>query len=103
VHFLVNANGKWRGLATRGEGGKDIHYRPEIEVDARKYEDSWTVEMLLPWKAIECQKHPQEGDSWRFNLCRTRNQGGSPRERSWCPTGGSYDQPNKFGLLIFTE
>ena len=114
-----------RGMKTavRVDGTLDVRALgdPDQQVDADR---GYTVELALPWKAIEPFPSwkkgvahrpvpPRPGDRWRLGLFRTeiaRPAGVAAKEaraaceyQAWAPTAeASFHVPRRFGVLEFT-
>ncbi|HIE52743.1 MAG TPA: hypothetical protein EYP85_13395 [Armatimonadetes bacterium] len=91
-HFMVNpANVFWDSI-NRGQQ-EDRSYDPEWQHAARVEKEAWTVEMAIPWAALEIR--PQPGLRLRVNVCRQRRQG---RELScWSPMVSGFLEAEHFG------
>jgi hypothetical protein len=96
-----------------------VHVRGTLN-DAADKDESWTVEMAFPWKALSRYAHrpapPREGDQWRVNFSRvewlTELIEGSyrkvPDKREdnwvWSPQGIiDMHRPEKWGYVQFTQ
>lgn len=99
--FAVNAGGStWDGFhpdAATSDPDWSAEWRSAVAVG----EDGWAVEIAIPFGAIGVEDL-DEGDSWRFNVHRTRRSTAQPDEyQALSPTLGGYHQPNMFGELTF--
>ncbi|MCB0841560.1 MAG: carbohydrate-binding family 9-like protein, partial [Bacteroidetes bacterium] len=73
-------------------------------VNKRKDEDqSWTVEMAIPFKEIAKDFHPDQlaEAAWRINFYRLNQDESVFKYLAWSPTQGTFHQPGKFGWVIF--
>jgi hypothetical protein len=75
---------------------------PGWQAKTSRSEAGWVVEMSIPLASLG---QPQAGDVWLFDACRTRpaRPQAPPEHSSWAPTEGSFHQPAKWGLLLFTD
>ena len=94
--FAVNPHGVfWDGA--HGEL-LDTGYNPGWTCAAHIGPDFWSVEIAVPWAALDMQA-PGPGAQFRANLCRERNRG---RELSaWSPTIRLFLEPEHFGTWVF--
>ena len=87
--------------------------------DPRGLDDSWTVELAIPWKSLEGRAHrpspPRDGDQWRVNFSRVewehRIEGNAykkvPRQPEanwvWSPQGAiDMHRPERWGYVQFS-
>ena len=98
-HFMVNPGGGYWDSLKGGEGlPEDMTYDPEWRKGAHVGTDSWSVEMAIPWAALDMGV-PDGKTSLRANICRSRTQNG---ERSmWSPSRKSFVEPARFGVWRF--
>ena len=68
-------------------------YRSEIEIG----EDSWALEMAIPWSDLALEEGPEPGDVWGLNIGRHRQQNEIP-QMLWA--GNLYDA-KRYGNLKF--
>ena len=96
-HFMVNPrNVRWDGL--QKAGGVDKSYDPEWQHAVRVGPKAWTVEMAIPWAAMD-MKAPQPGAVLRANVCRQRRWA---RELSaWSPMVKGFLEHELYGTWVF--
>lgn len=100
--FLVNADGLGLALAHRGDTGRDASWQPRWQRAGQRHGDAWSVEVTIPWAALDLPQPPAAGDVWLADFFRERYTGA--RENSgWAPTGGVFAQPHLFGRLVFVD
>ncbi len=68
-------------------------YKSAIKIN----NDSWVIEMEIPWSDIDLKTPPVSRDKWGFNIGRHRPHGMN-KEMRWA--GGLYN-PQKYGVLVF--
>ncbi len=68
-------------------------WQPDVIASARIADDAWTGEIALPMADLGII-----GTDFGINFCRERKAGGGNDLSCWSPTGGSFNQPGKFGL-----
>ncbi len=94
-HLIVNAAGVTQDNLPPERG---VAY--EWQAAAARDSDGWTVEARIPFSDLDAAA-PQDGDTWRLNICRSR----LPRseQSAWSPTlkPSDFHVPDRFGLLIF--
>ena len=88
--------------------------------DPTGLDESWTVEMAIPWKALEPRAHrpspPRDGDQWRVNFSRVewehmiedkayKKVPNKPEANwVWSPQGAvDMHRPEKWGYVQFSE
>jgi hypothetical protein len=88
--------------------------------DPSGVDESWTVELAIPWKALESRAHrpspPRDGDQWRINFSRVEweqtNDGKTytkvPKRPEdnwvWSPQGViDMHRPSRWGFVQFSE
>ncbi len=88
--------------------------------DPEGLDESWTVELAIPWKALEARAHrpspPRDGDQWRVNFSRVEwehlIEGGSykkvPKKPEanwvWSPQGAiDMHRPERWGYVQFSN
>ena len=91
-HFIVNPLGTQFDELVR-----DARWNADWQATARRGEQSWAVDLTLPWAALGAT--PKLGDIWRFNLCRSRRP--EPELSAWSPTAQGFHEPARFGELRF--
>ncbi len=99
--FAVNAGGsEWEGYHPDAETTHPDWNLPwDSAVAIGK--DGWTVEIAVPLASVEVQDIAK-GDTWRFNVHRTRRSTADPDEyQALSPTLGGFHQPNMFATLNF--
>ena len=82
----------------KGEQDADTTWNGDYRVQAQKNEDSWEIEVAIPFKALGSAT-PQPGDEWRINFRRKEIALGSSADWQY-PI--SYDA-NLFGKLVFSK
>ncbi|MFK7923232.1 MAG: carbohydrate-binding family 9-like protein [Bacteroidia bacterium] len=85
---------------------KDFHTAVSVDGtlnQAGDIDQSWTVEMAVPWAEIVPDYDPSqlEKANWRINLYRINVDQEQKLYQAWSPTQGSFHQPQKFGHIIF--
>lgn len=70
------------------------------------HDAGWTAEMAIPFAALDDagNRPPQEGDSWRVNLCRTEFAPEGAYYLTWSPTltpKPDFHVPSHFGVVRF--
>lgn len=100
--FLVNADGAGLPLAHRGDTGRDSTWQPVWRRAGARDRGGWTVEVTVPWEALDIPQPPGAGDVWLVDFFRERYTG-SPENSAWAPTGGLFAQPHLFGRMVFVE
>jgi sialate O-acetylesterase len=104
-HLVSNAEGaQYDGMGGPGCGAfGDPKWNGEWQAIARKDAESYTVEFVIPYKALGVSA-PAPGTTWVLNICRNRHPRG-PGEKlelsSWSQTAGVYHTPSRFGVLLF--
>ncbi len=95
-HFAINpANAVWDGLHV---DVVQTEYNPEWQHGAQRGPDFWTVEIAIPWKALNMAA-PEAGSRIRINLCRERY---TEREWTlWSQTVYHFLEPEHFGTFTF--
>ncbi len=101
AQFAVSAGGStWDGFHADAQT-TDLEWSPEWDSAVNVRDDGWTVEIAVPLASID-MADIAEGDSWRFNLHRTRRSTARPNEyQALSPTLGGFHQPGMFGTLNF--
>jgi hypothetical protein len=99
--FAVNAAGStWEGYHPDAETTHP-DWSPPWDSAVELGEDAWTVEIAVPLESIGVESL-SAGDSWRFNVHRTRRSTTDRDEyQALSPTLGGYHQPSMFGVLNF--
>ncbi len=97
-HYIVNTLG-----TIRVERGGQPGWGWRAEAAARVSKNEWTAEVAVPFADYE--RPPGPGDRWLANFNRTRQaKPGSPAEyQCWSCTYGSFEQPDRFGELVFGD
>ncbi|MBI2302007.1 MAG: DUF4091 domain-containing protein [Armatimonadetes bacterium] len=96
MHFLVDILGQRHDLL----GSDSYGFNPVWTVKVAEGNDQWSVEMAIPFSSLGVAT-PQSGDAWYGNLCRERKA--VIELSAWQATGGSFDAPGRFGLLVFAD
>ena len=103
--FEVAPTGEWIDLAltVRPQGREtDWHFRSHMTVAARLHQDSISLAMRVPWKALS--RTPRAGDRWRSNLFRCVGRDPTRGYLAWQPTHTpqpNFHVPDKFGWIVF--
>lgn len=86
--------------------------------DPSDEDESWTVELALPWSVLAeaAPNGPEDGDQWRMNLTRMQwpatvvdgkyVQDSTDNDAwSWSPQGGSgnFHKPERWGIVEFSD
>ena len=83
---------------------KDFAWHCEgLKTVTTRCENSWTVEMTIPFASLGPDAFPTAGKCWRVNFFRIDRPKNSPWELSaWSPTGKPlFHVQEKFGFLEF--
>jgi hypothetical protein len=100
AQFAINVGGStWDGLHADAQT-TDIQWSPQWQSAVELGEAGWSVEMAVPLEALGVDAIA-EGDSWRFNVHRTRRASQPNEYQALSPTLGGYHLPNMFGILNF--
>jgi len=79
--------------------------------DQKGKDKGWICEVAIPFASVaftapSMKFPPDDGDSWRMNVCRTENiRGEKPSQEavSWNRTDGrGFNAPDKFGRILFS-
>jgi len=100
--FLVNAEGMGLNLAHRGDTGRDPTWQPVWHRAGSRGETAWSVEVTIPWAALDVRQPPAAGDVWLVDFFRERYTG-EQENSAWAPTGGVFAQPHLFGRMVFVD
>ncbi len=68
-------------------------------------EKVWTAEISIPFKDLGVST-PRDGEVWRVNFTRdiiSREREDVPRWTTWAGVEGEFNDPERFGYLIFRE
>ena len=65
---------------------------------AKQLDDAWTVEVLIPWEAVEVDGVPEAGSSWAVQFGRQQKL--KAETTSWTP-GVAFNRPEGFGVVVF--
>lgn len=103
-HFIVNPSGALTDIAVKtieGHKDHDSSWNSGAEVAVKTNDNSWVVEVAIPFKAINFE--PGEGASVVANFCRSRYlnpDAGGEQLQTWSPllTRGFHDV-EKFGSV----
>ena len=79
------------GTVTTLERGTE--WQPDVTAAAQIADDAWMGEIALPMADLGAT-----GTDFGINFCRERKAGGGNDLSCWSPTGGGFNQPDKFGL-----
>lgn len=95
-HFAVNPAGViWDGIHL---DVLQTEYNPEWQYGTHIGRDYWSVEMAIPWKALNMHA-PEPGTRIRANFCRDRHT--DAEWTVWSQTLYHFLEPEHFGVLIF--
>jgi len=88
--------------------GESMNFDFETGVTSTVTEDAtaWTIAFTIPLANLTGGKPVAAGDTWGLNICRDRPRKGVPRTTiwtCWCPTGGQFHVPEKFGVIEFAS
>lgn len=102
---LVNTNGAVEDAKWNWMQGGDFRYSTGAEATVTKAADSWTVDLRVPLAKPTGGKGIRGGEQWGLNLCRNRPRKDSARTvyTCWSPTGGSFHEPRRFGIVSFHQ
>ena len=92
-------NGNWEFKNTVEDSGETVG---GILTFAHKI---WTAEISIPFKDLGVST-PRDGETWRVNFNRdivAKEKEGIPRWTSWSDIKGKFDNPTRFGYLIFRD
>jgi hypothetical protein len=99
-HVIVNAKGVTWDSVNRPEESDmgDTTWNPNLEVATRVGQESWVVELAIPFEAFD--RTVASNPEWAMNVLRNRVAlDGGYDHLYWSPTGGSAHQPDKFGTV----
>lgn len=97
-HIVVNPNGAVYDMDANG----DIRWNPAIQAAARVTPDLWQLEVAIPLAGFG--RVPAPGETWAFDLFRSRHHGGQVEQQACFPTfTGRYHVPEMFGKIVFSE
>ena len=96
--FIVNA------IGTRFDTHRtNVKYNPQWNAATKKNKDSWTAEIVIPFKSLTKQK-VVNGSTMRFNICRDRQAGnGIDNLSASAEIGGGFLQPEEYDYLDFVN
>jgi len=95
-HFLVNAESvQWDDIAGEGQGESVGDWKAAVHLG----QDAWFAEVLLPWEILG--RVPQEGETWRLNVCRNIQTPGGVEHATWMPLESSFHEPRRFAEVAF--
>lgn len=95
-HFVVNSV----GAIYDAKGGNKRWNGRDIEAATRRFDDRWTVEMQIPFAALNRQM-PLPGEFWGLRLGREHHHG-TPAVSIPIVQSGSFNQRHHLGKLLFT-
>jgi hypothetical protein len=91
VHFILNPrNVRWDAAYATDN---DMGYDPAWQSATRIGTSGWTVEVAIPWTAL--QVSPEAGQELRLNLCRNRHW--ANELSSWSQVLRGFMEPAHFG------
>lgn len=86
----------------RDTSGNPLPWKPTgIEAAGHLDFDYWNVEFKIPFADLGVAT-PAAGTTWRANFCRNELPG-QRHWNAWSSTGGDFHQPERFGVLKFTD
>jgi len=91
-HFIVNPEGVVWDATANGE--QDLGYNPDWNHATTIADDSWTLELAIPWSALK-MGIPKPGTTLKANLCRQRMPAGE--HSAWSQTVRGFVEPDSFG------
>lgn len=101
--------GKYYQLALNPDGvmysalGRDISWDPEgAKVKTVRKDDSWTLDISIPFKSLGYAAAPKEGTIWKVNFCRCYHVEGL-REVSNLAGISSYHDCSQYREMIFAK
>ena len=97
VFISPKRNREYIQLAANSLGAQKMSKPVQWDVACAAAEKGWTVEMRIELSGLGAV--PKPGDTWAVNLCRMEQR--LKEATAWSPTGASFHQPDKFGLLTF--
>ncbi len=86
----------------RNDNGKTCDWDAKAKVVVNKAADNWSVEIAIPYSALDCGP-PLPGDTWGLNICRVRPLAKPAEYTCFSPTFGLFNQPKRFGYVVFKE
>ena len=93
------------GKAIKGATLKNLRTAVHVNGTLNNSSDrdqSWTLEMAIPFADIEATPHP--GDTWRLNFTRIHYTNKKPHFSSWSAIGEeNYHRPDRFGRVRFSK
>jgi hypothetical protein len=109
-------NTSWDGLVPGGTAWTAAGMVNAVRIrgtanDSRDVDTGMTVEVKVPWKALDTtmSKHvflpPKNNDQMRINFYRIDQRTGVSSQdlSAWSPTGnGTFHTPSKFGYILFS-
>lgn len=98
LHFVVNARGTLYDEVNTTAG-----YNADVTVQASIGDQSWSVEMALPWRELGVDA-PSPGDEWGLNVARVHRPVEPVEWTTWAPLEKGKQQfgvPSMFGRLQF--
>ncbi len=94
MQFIVDIlNQRYEAL-----GLDPVGFNPPWQSAVQEESSLWSVEIAIPFQSLGCST-PQSGQAWYGNFFRLRRTGFETS--AWRPTGGGFESPGFFGLLIF--
>ncbi len=94
-HFIVNAVGSTQ----EGKGWDDRNYNPKYEAKAGHDDKSYTVEVAIPWEALDLKAAPKDGDVWGINVCRNDKE--LKETSSVRPVNNTFHDAKSFAEIQF--
>ncbi len=96
--FVVNAAGTQFDSLVSADGSRiEPGWDAPWEAAAARHERAWTVELGIPWSALEVADGT--GGAWGFNVARGRRAGGAAEYSSWARLETGFHEPRRFGRL----
>lgn len=78
-----------------------LDFNPNWLVRTTKAPGRWTMEARIPFKELDGQPTPKEGERWRVNFCRDADA--ASRLSSWAYVAGNFHRTAAFGELVFSD
>ena len=91
--FGVNCD----GVRYDAKGGVK-EWNGKWESATRVNDKNWTVEMAIPYKVLELDSEPEQGEGWKINFFRSAIE--APEKSEWSATLSSPLEVDRLGALI---
>ena len=80
--------------------GQDAAWDSHSLVGAQEHEDSWTLEVAIPWADMAAVAKP--GKVVGFNVCRDRQVDRAGEWSNWSQTKANFHDPDRFAHLVLS-